>query len=125
MVRLDWPESEALGLIIATMGISPSEDLVDRHAFRVDRQDPYLRVLCINIFVRDQDRSLRFYVDQLGFGLVMDESYESAGRWVAVAPPDGSTVLALVTPKRNSEEYKLIGRSKHAVLVTDDVMAKF
>ena len=92
---------------------------------RLDRQDPYLRVLCINIFVRDQDRSLRFYVDQLGFGLVMDESYESAGRWVAVAPPDGSTVLALVTPKRKSEEYKLIGRSKHAVLVTEDVNAKF
>jgi len=90
-----------------------------------DRHDPYLRLLCVNIFVRDQDRSLRFYVDQLGFGLVVDESYESAGRWVAVAPPDGNTVLALVTPKRNSEEYKLIGRSRHAVLVTEDVAAKF
>ena len=107
------------------MGSSPSKDLLDRHAFRLDRQDPYLRVLCINIFVRDQDRSLRFYVDQLGFGLVVDESYESGGRWVAVAPPDGNTVLALVTPKRNTGEYKLIGRSQHAVLVTDDVMAKF
>ena len=102
---------------------SPSPPPVS--TLRLDRQDPYLRVLCINIFVRDQDRSLRFYVDQLGFGLVMDESYESAGRWVAVAPPDGSTVLALVTPKRNSEEYKLIGRSKHAVVVTEDVNAKF
>jgi serine phosphatase RsbU (regulator of sigma subunit)/uncharacterized glyoxalase superfamily protein PhnB len=91
----------------------------------VDRQDPYLRVLCINIFVRDQDRSLRFYVDQLGFGLVIDESYESAGRWVAVAPPDGNTVLALIAPKRNTADHKLIGRSKHAVLVTEDVMAKF
>src|SRR5207237_1295194 len=107
------------------MGSYPSNDLLDRHAFRLDRQDPYLRVLCINIFVRDQDRSLRFYVDQLGFGLVVDESYESGGRWVAVAPPDGNTVLALVTPKRNTGEYKLICRSQHAVLVTDDVMAKF
>jgi serine phosphatase RsbU (regulator of sigma subunit)/predicted enzyme related to lactoylglutathione lyase len=92
---------------------------------RLDKQDPYLRVLCVNIFVRDQDRSLRFYVDQLGFGLVVDENYESGARWVAVAPPDGNTVLALVTPKRNSEEYKLIGRCKHAVLVTEDVVAKF
>jgi serine phosphatase RsbU (regulator of sigma subunit) len=75
--------------------------------------------------VRDLDRSLQFYVDQLGFGVVIDESYESGGRWVAVAPPDGNTVLALVRPKRNSEEYKLIGRSRHAVLVTEDVMAKF
>lgn len=94
-------------------------------AIRLDRQNPYLRLLCINIFVRDQDRSLRFYVDQLGFGLVVDENYESAGRWLAVAPPDGNTVLALITPKKKSEDYKLIGRSKHAVLVTEDVVAKF
>jgi serine phosphatase RsbU (regulator of sigma subunit)/uncharacterized glyoxalase superfamily protein PhnB len=94
-------------------------------AVRLDRQNPYLRLLCINIFVRDQERSLRFYVDQLGFGLVIDENYESAGRWLAVAPPDGNTVLALITPKRKSEDYKLIGRSKHAVLVTEDVVAKF
>ena len=104
---------------------STSQDAGNRDGFRLDRQDPYLRLLCVNIFVRDQERSLRFYTDQLGFGVVVDESYESGGRWVAVAPPDGSTVLALVTPKRNSEEYKLIGRARHAVLVTEDVMAKF
>ncbi len=104
---------------------STPQDAGNRDGFRLDRQDPYLRLLCVNIFVRDQERSLRFYTDQLGFGVVVDESYESGGRWVAVAPPDGSTVLALVTPKRNSEEYKLIGRARHAVLVTEDVMAKF
>ncbi len=92
---------------------------------RPEKQSPYLRLLCINIFVRDQDKSLRFYVDQLGFGLVVDDNYESAGRWIAVAPPDGQSVLALITPKRKSEDYKLIGRSKHAVLVTEDVVAKF
>lgn len=90
-----------------------------------NREGPYLRLLCVNIFVRDQERSLRFYVDQLGFGVVVDENYESGGRWVAVAPPDGNTVLALVSPQRKSEEYKLIGRCRHAVLVTEDVMAKF
>ena len=111
-----------LGLIIAAMGTS---SLAPWSTYRLGRQDPYLRVLCVNIFVRDQDRSLRFYVDQLGFGKVIDESYESGGRWVAVAPPDGNTVLALVAPKRNSEEYRLIGRCRHAVLVTEDVMAKF
>src|SRR5215467_9690793 len=92
---------------------------------RLDRQDPYLRLLCVNIFVRNQDRSLRFYVDQLGFKLVVDESYESGGRWVAVAPPDGQAVLALITPKRGSAEYKFIGKCKYAVLVTEDVMSKF
>src|ERR1700745_543945 len=98
------------------MAISPS----DPQALPLDRRDPYLRILCVNIFVRDQDRSFRFYVDQLGFGLVVDENYESGGRWIAVAPPDGHTVLALITPKRNSPEYKLIGRSKHTVFVTEN-----
>lgn len=92
---------------------------------RLDRQDPYLRLLCVNVFVRSQDRSLQFYVEKLGFKVVVDENYETGGRWIAVAPPDGNVVLALVTPKRNSEEYKLIGRSRHAVLVTEDVLAKY
>src|SRR6201997_672945 len=108
----------ACGNIISRMKNLPSDEFLDR-------KDPYLRMLCVNVFVRDQDKSLRFYVDQLGFAVVIDESYESGGRWVAVAPPDGHTVIALVTPKRKSEEYKLIGRSKHAVFVTEDVMAKF
>lgn len=92
---------------------------------RLDRRSPYLRVLCINVFVRDQDRSLQFYVDQLGFGLVVDESYESGDRWVAVAPPDGNTILALVSPRRNSKEYKRIGKSNDVVFVTEDVISKF
>lgn len=93
--------------------------------FRLDRRDPYLRLACVNIFVKDQDRSLRFYVEQLGFTVIMDENYESVGRWLAVAPPDGQAVIALITPKRNSEEHKFIGRCRNAVLVTEDVMSKF
>jgi serine phosphatase RsbU (regulator of sigma subunit)/uncharacterized glyoxalase superfamily protein PhnB len=92
---------------------------------RLDRQDPYLRLLCVNIFVRNQDRSLQFYVEKLGFKVVVDQNYETGGRWIAVAPPDGNVVLALVAPERNSEEYKLIGRSRHAVLVSENVVAKY
>ena len=47
-----------------------------------NHEGPYLSLLCVNIFVRDQDRSVRFFVDQLGFRLVIDENYESGGRWV-------------------------------------------
>jgi serine phosphatase RsbU (regulator of sigma subunit)/predicted enzyme related to lactoylglutathione lyase len=90
-----------------------------------ERPDPYLRVLCVNIFVRDHDRSLQFFVEQLGFGLVVDKSYESGDRWVAVAPPDGSTIVALSAPKPNSKEYKQIGRSRDIVFVTEDVVSKY
>ena len=88
------------------------------------RRDLHLRLHCVDVFVRDQDRSLRFYLDQLGFHLALDARLQSGERWVAVAPPDGSAILSLVVPKPNSPEYKLIGRSTHAVFVTEDVTAK-
>jgi len=106
------------------MASSP-HDGFDDDALRPDRRDPYLRLACVNMFVKDQDRSLRFYVDQLGFNLVVNESVESGNRWLAVAPPDGQAVIALITPKRNSEEHKFIGRCRNAVLVTEDVAAKY
>jgi len=86
---------------------------------------PYLRIHAVNIFVRDQDRSLRFYVDQLGFNLVFDARQPTGERWVAVAPPDGSAVLALVAPKPETREHKLIGRATQVAFVTEDVLAQY
>ena len=90
-----------------------------------DRQQLHLSLHHVTILDRDQDRSLRFYLDQLGFSLVVDARLESGDRWTAVAPPDGTAILALVTPKPDSEEYKLIGRSTDIIFVTEDVAAKF
>jgi serine phosphatase RsbU (regulator of sigma subunit) len=87
--------------------------------------DPYLRLHAVRVFVRDQERSLRFYLDQLGFRLAFDERLQSGERWVAVAPPDGSAVLSLIAPSRRSPEYKLIGRATQVVFVTEDVLARF
>jgi serine phosphatase RsbU (regulator of sigma subunit)/catechol 2,3-dioxygenase-like lactoylglutathione lyase family enzyme len=91
----------------------------------LSRREQYLRVHCINVFVRDQERSLHFYRDQLGFQVAFDVRLQSGDRWVAVAPPDGTAILALVAPKPTSQEYKLIGRSTQVVFVTEDVAAKF
>ncbi len=90
-----------------------------------DRRDPYLRIHAVNVYVRDQDRSLRFYVDQLGFDLAFDARLQSGERWVAVSPPDGTAVLALIAPDPDSPQYKLIGRATQVVFVTEDVTAKF
>ena len=89
------------------------------------RQSPHLRLHCVNVYVRDQDRSLRFFVDQLGFNVAYDTRVQSGERWVGVAPPDGAAILSLIVPKPNSEQYKLIGRSTQVVFVTEDVTAKF
>ncbi|HKW99149.1 MAG TPA: SpoIIE family protein phosphatase [Bryobacteraceae bacterium] len=91
----------------------------------MDHPTPYLGIHAVNVFVRDQDRSLRFYQDQLGFQLAFDASLHYGQRWVAVAPPDGSAVLALIAPSPESKEYKLIGRATQVVFVTEDVTAKF
>src|SRR6266571_2865906 len=97
----------------------------DQSTNSLDRQHLHLSLHHVTILVRDQDRSLRFYLDQLGFSLVVDARLESGDRWTAVAPPDGTAILALVTPKPDSEEYKLIGRSTDIIFVTEDVAAKF
>ncbi len=89
------------------------------------RQSPHLRLHCVNVFVRDQDRSLRFFVDQLGFNVAFDTRVQSGERWVGVAPPDGAAILSLIVPKPNSEQYKLIGRATQVVFVTEDVTSKF
>jgi len=91
----------------------------------MDHQSPHLRIHAINIFVRDQDQSLRFYLDQLGFSMVGDIRLGTGDRWVAVAPPDGSAVLSLVAPKPDSKEYGFIGRPTQVVFVTEDVVAKY
>ena len=87
--------------------------------------DPLLRIHCIRVFVRDLEQSLRFYLDQLGFRLVADTVLQSGERWLAVGPPDGSTVLALVAPVADSWQYPLIGRHTNVVFVTEDVVARY
>jgi serine phosphatase RsbU (regulator of sigma subunit)/catechol 2,3-dioxygenase-like lactoylglutathione lyase family enzyme len=86
---------------------------------------PHLRIHSTQIFVRDLDRSLRFYLDQLGFHLAYDVKLQAGERLVAVAPPDGSAVLSLIAPKPDSMQYKLIGRSTQVVFITEDVVSKY
>jgi serine phosphatase RsbU (regulator of sigma subunit)/predicted enzyme related to lactoylglutathione lyase len=97
----------------------------DPSLLRLDRQDPYVRLQQVTIFVRDQDRSKTFYLDQLGFSLAYEARLESGEHWVAVAPPDGTAILALVTPELDSEEYKLIGGHSQVVFLTEDINATF
>jgi serine phosphatase RsbU (regulator of sigma subunit)/predicted enzyme related to lactoylglutathione lyase len=85
--------------------------------------------LCIQdivVFVRDLDRSLRFYVDQLGFELIADKRVTTDGMgWIEVAPADGSANLALVAPKPDQPEYQLIGGYRWVLFMTEDIHAKY
>src|SRR5437764_3768464 len=91
----------------------------------LEQQRAYLRLHSVDIFVKDQERSLRFYLDQLGFELAFDARLQSGQRWVAVSPPNGTAVLTLIQPAPESAEYKLIGRATRVVFVTENVVDKF
>src|SRR5262249_20155081 len=94
-------------------------------AAELQRSPGYLRLHAVQVFVRDQERSVRFYVDQLGFTLTHDVRLESGKRWVTVAPPDGGAVLSLIAPSPRSSDYKKIGRAIPVVFVTEDLPAQF
>jgi serine phosphatase RsbU (regulator of sigma subunit)/catechol 2,3-dioxygenase-like lactoylglutathione lyase family enzyme len=85
----------------------------------------FLSIHAVRIYVHDLDRSLHFYLDQLGFRLVIDTWLQSGERWVAVSPPDGTAILTLVAPRPKSIEHKLIGRATQVVFVTADVAGRF
>ncbi len=106
------------------MASSPSF-LTDRSALPLDCENSFLRVHAVNVFVRDQDRSLRFYVDTLGFSLAFDVRLQNGQRWVGVAPPHGTAVLTLIAPDPDSDEYKLIGQPTQVVFVAEDVVATY
>ena len=88
-------------------------------------RDLYLGIQAVDVYVRDLEQSLQFYVNQLGFKLVSDVVLQSGRRRLGVSPPDGTAVLNLIAPEPESEEYKLIGRPTQVVFVTEDVAAKY
>ena len=106
------------------MANSPRE-WTDGSSVRLDRQDPYLRLQSVTIYVRDLDQSLSFYLEQLGFQLIFDARIQPGRRFVTVAPPDGTANLTLVAPEPGSEQVKLIGRPAPVTFVTEDVIAKY
>ena len=107
------------------MATPSSSGLADQPAPPLDRENSHLRVHAVNVFVRDQDRSLQFYVEQLGFSLAFDVRLQSGQRWVGVAPPHGTAVLTLIAPDPESDEYKLIGQPTQVAFVAEDVVATY
>jgi len=85
----------------------------------------YLRLQSANVFVRNLEKSLQFYLEKLGFEVAFDVITQSGQRWVGVAPPDGTAVLILIEPLPESQEYQLIGRPTQITFVTEDVAAKY
>jgi phosphoserine phosphatase RsbU/P len=87
--------------------------------------DPFLRVHAVNIYVKDQARSLDFYLNTLGFHIAFDARVGSGERLLAVAPPDGSTVLTLIEARPDTPQARLVGRATQVAFVTEDLPATY
>jgi serine phosphatase RsbU (regulator of sigma subunit)/predicted enzyme related to lactoylglutathione lyase len=107
------------------MASDPFLSWANRTVLRPAREQPYLSIQDIVVFVRDLDVSKRFYMEQLGFELLTENRLPTGERWIEVAPPDGSANLALVEPKPENPEYKLIGGYRWVLFMTEDVHAKY
>ena len=87
--------------------------------------DPFLRVHAVNIYVKDQARSLDFYLNTLGFHIAYDARVGSGERLLAVSPPDGSAVLTLIQAHPDTPQARFVGRATQVVFVTEDLPATY
>jgi serine phosphatase RsbU (regulator of sigma subunit)/catechol 2,3-dioxygenase-like lactoylglutathione lyase family enzyme len=96
---------------------------------------PFLRLNFVTLWVRDQEQSRRFFVEKLGFEVIVDVSSGEGDRWIVVAPTaagwlSGSTGaslpgVALVVPPEGSPERQRIGQNTGFSFLTEDVRSVF
>ena len=60
------------------MASDPFLSWASRTVLRTGREEPYLSIQDIVVFVRDLEVSKRFYVEQLGFELITDNAFPTA-----------------------------------------------
>jgi len=113
-----------------------TDGVLGRHvaALRAALLQPFLRLNFVTLWVRDQERSRRFFVDKLAFETIVDVPTPEGGRWIVVAPPAagwltgtagaGLPGIALCVPEK-PEEHQRIGQSTGLSFLTEDVRGVF
>ncbi|MGH2882793.1 MAG: VOC family protein [Solirubrobacteraceae bacterium] len=77
----------------------------------------------VALYVADQDRAKRFYVDALGFELGADQpGLGGIGRWIEVAPEGAQTSFMLADGAGWNKQDR-IGKSADVTLRCDDARA--
>jgi len=104
-------------------------------ALRAALLQPFLRLNFVTLWVRDQERSRRFFVETLNFEAIVDFTTPDGGRWIVVAPlavgwlpgtaGTGLPGLALVVPPEGSVEHQRIGQNSGFSFLTEDVRSLF
>ena len=104
-------------------------------ALRAALLQPFLRLNFVTLWVRDQERSRRFFVEKLCFEAIVDVPTPEGGRWIIVAPTAagwltgtagaGFPGMALFVPPEGSPEYQRIGQNTGFSFLTEDVHGVF
>ncbi len=74
----------------------------------------------VSVPVRDQDVSLKFFTEKLGFKVATDQPFDGKQRWIELLIPGAETGLVLFTPDGQEDR---IGSFQPMSLIADDVMA--
>jgi phosphoserine phosphatase RsbU/P len=100
-------------------------------ALRAALVQPFMRLNFVTLWVRDQERSRRFFIEKLTFEAIVDVQTPEGGRWIVVAPPAagwltgtagaGLPGIALVVPPEESPEHRRIGQNTGFSFLTEDV----
>src|SRR5215469_13274642 len=103
----------------------------DAAALRAALLQPFLRLNFATLWVRDQERSRRFFAETLNFEVIVDLQTPEGERWILVAPPaagwlpgssgGGLPGMALVVPPEGSAERQRIGQNTGLSFLTEDV----
>jgi catechol 2,3-dioxygenase-like lactoylglutathione lyase family enzyme len=77
-------------------------------------------VKIVSIPVRNQDVSLKFYTDKMGFKIATDQPFGDGQRWIELKIPGSDTAIALFTPQGHENR---IGGFQPMTFWCDDVFA--
>lgn len=72
------------------------------------------------LYVSDQEASLRFYRDLLGFSVVTDQDMGHGARWLELAPAEGATTMALLDA---GQAGKQAGEGAYLTYACEDIAA--
>src|SRR5215472_11440602 len=104
-------------------------------ALRAALLQPFLRLEFVTLWVRDQERARRFFMEKLAFEAIVDTPTPEGGRWIIVAPTAagwligmggaGFSGIALVVPPEGCAERQRIGQNTGFSFLTEDVRGTF
>lgn len=75
----------------------------------------------VSIPVRNQDASLKFFTEKLGFKVATDQHFGEGQRWIELLIPGSDSTLALFTPEGHENR---IGSFQPVTFWCDDVVRR-